>query len=68
MKEGLITPRFGILQGQKVRPIDDYRKLNEGVKVIDKCRFQSHEHVLELVAMFGKKKTQIMLSKLDLSG
>jgi uncharacterized protein YbcC (UPF0753/DUF2309 family) len=28
MGEGLITPRFGILQGEKVRPIDDYRELN----------------------------------------
>ena len=28
MKRGVITPRFGVLQGEKVRPIDDYRTLN----------------------------------------
>ena len=38
MGEGVITPRFGILQGEKVRPIDDYRHLNKSVGVIEKCR------------------------------
>ena len=38
MKRGVITPRFGVLQGEKVRPIDDYRTLNSSVWVRDKVR------------------------------
>ena len=55
MKVGLVTPRFGVLQSGKVRPIDDYRKLNASVHVQEACRLAAHESVIWIIEQFCKR-------------